>query len=63
VLMALRVRGPVNNDVISTVYDIVYSEPDDEDGESEHAQRLAEDILDEWEEKYPDTIARFVLLK
>jgi hypothetical protein len=64
VLHILHDRGPVNEDVISAVYDLVYAEPDeDEDEDDESLRRLAGGILDKWEAEHPDRIKRFALLK
>ncbi len=64
VLYALRIRGPVSEEVISAVYDIVYAEEDEfeKHEEYEYLHRLAEDILDEWEERHPEVMKQFALL-
>ncbi|MFH1047220.1 MAG: hypothetical protein V1738_02855 [Patescibacteria group bacterium] len=74
VLTILNVRGPVNDTVISLVFDIAtreFDRVDDEDDDEEEKDviaddqlvQLAEKILSEWEQQYPDVMQKFALLK
>ncbi len=64
VLYALRNREPLSEEIISAVFDIVYTElEEDDEDDYKHLHLLAEDILEEWEEKDPEAIKRFVFLR